>query len=51
MSITKVELTDLVYEAMGNSKTGFDKKFAGKLVDMFFEEMKKIMVSVVSNLM
>ncbi|MBO4441531.1 integration host factor subunit alpha [bacterium] len=45
MSITKVELTDLVYEAMGNSKTGFDKKFAGKLVDMFFEEMKSGLVN------
>lgn len=35
MSLTKVELADLVYEQMK-----IDKKHAGELVDMFFEELK-----------
>ncbi|MGI6394086.1 MAG: integration host factor subunit alpha [bacterium] len=35
MSLTKVELTELVYEQMK-----VDKKHAAELVDMFFEELK-----------
>ena len=35
MSVTKVELADLVYEQMK-----IDKKDASELVDMFFEELK-----------
>jgi len=35
MSITKVELAEIVYEAMH-----VDKKQAAELVDLFFEEMK-----------
>jgi len=35
MSVTKVELADLVYEQMK-----IDKKKASELVDMFFEELK-----------
>lgn len=39
MSITKVELADIVYENMK-----IDKKRATDLVDMFFEEMKGALV-------
>ncbi|MCK5808284.1 integration host factor subunit alpha [bacterium] len=39
MSITKVELADIVYENMK-----LDKKRATDLVDMFFEEMKNALV-------
>ena len=35
MSVTKVELADLVYEQMK-----LDKKYASELVDRFFEELK-----------
>lgn len=35
MSVTKVELAELVYSQMK-----IDKKNAGELVDMFFEELK-----------
>ncbi len=39
MSITKVELSDIVYENMK-----VDKRRATELVDLFFEEMKNALV-------